>query len=155
MKALKITNALWLGQIGNLIADFHKIIDIEIIGYEQLFTYFANTVQFGRDIVEFWVVFDDDNTPLAFAHWMVKGLPHRGVAYCDFIYSISKKPEAADSLLSEFGEFAIRNRCPYLEGDATNETTFRLFSKVAEKRGYTIKRTKQINFLSRKKAVEQ
>jgi len=155
MKALKITNALWLGQIGNMIADFNKIIDIETIGYEQLFTYFANTVQFGRDLVEFWVVFDDENKPVAFAHWMVKGLPHRGVVYCDFIYSASKDPAIADTLMTEFEEFGKRSRCSYGEGDATNDVTFRLFSKIAEKRGYDVKRTKQINFLMRKKAVEQ
>jgi len=155
MKAHKITNPLWLGQVANLITDFHKIIRIETIGYEQLFTYFANTVQFGGNLAEFWVVFDDDTKPVAFAHWMIRGLPHRGCAYCDFVYSKSKDMNVADSLFIEFGEFATRNRCPYLEGDATNETTFRLFSKVAERHGYSINKTKQINFLSRKKAVTQ
>jgi len=154
MKAFKITNTLWLGGISNIISDFYKKIDIETIGYEQLFTYFANTVQFGGILAEFWVVFDDDKIPAAFAHWMIKGLPHRGVVYCDFIYSTSKNPEVADMLIVEFLEFSKRSRCVYLEGDAINEALFRLFSKVAEKHGYIIKRTKQVNFLTRKKVVE-
>uniref|UniRef100_A0A6H1ZNF4 Acetyltransferase n=1 Tax=viral metagenome TaxID=1070528 RepID=A0A6H1ZNF4_9ZZZZ len=155
MKALKITNTLWLGQIGNLIADFNKIIDIETIGYEQLFTYFSNTVQFGGNLFEFWVVFDDENKPAAFAHWLVRALPHRGVVYCDFIYSASKSPEIANLLMTEFEEFGKRSRCTIGEGDATDEVTFRLFSKISEKRGYDVKRTKRINFLMRKKAVEK
>jgi len=117
--------------------------------YETLYSYFVKTVQYGGDIAEFWVV-RQGTEPLAFAHWFVPGLPHRGVAYCDFIYSWNRMREPVIMLFDEFAKFGNRNRCPIYRGTAINETVFRVFRKAASSRGYTLKQTSYIDFLGSK-----
>jgi len=150
MEALRITNPNWLGVLGPQIKTFEEKISLPTITYETLFTYFSRTIQFGGDSTEFWVVMDGDEN-LAFAHWFVCGLPHRGVVFCDFIYSWNRMREPVEMLLDGFIEFGKKHRAPIYKGTALNESVFRVFRKAASKRGIELNKTKLIDFIGRKK----
>lgn len=149
MKAVKITNALWLGSIGPHINDFSKKVVIPGITYESLFGYFTATVQFGGDMAEFWVIIDEEK-PTAFAHWFVRGLPAIGKVFCDWIYSWTKDSNAVSLLLDEYEKFGLRHRAVLFEGEAIDEVVFRAFRKACTKKGYTLTRSNRINFTARK-----
>jgi hypothetical protein len=152
MKALKITNPLWLGQIGPKIDSFVKKINVAGITYESLYSYFAQSIQHGGEMSEFWCVFDEEQRqPVAFAHWLVRGLPHIGKVYCDFVYSWTKQREPASLLIDKFIDFGKKHRSPIYEGDAINEITFRLFRKTAHDKGYGLEKSGHVNFVGRKR----
>lgn len=149
MKILKINNPHWLHAIAPQIDEFVKIVNVPGIYGQTLATYFLNTIQHGRNLAEFWVAFKDD-TPIAFAHWFVKGLPHVGKVELDFIYSWEKEPEAADLLIDEFKRFGDRHHAPLYEGEAIDEQRFRIFQRHTKKRGLELIKQSQITFIGRK-----
>lgn len=154
LKKIKITNAFWLGKVAPFIAEFLKKVEMIGVTYEGLYTYFANTVQNGdmakqqgvRDRGEFWVVMDD-TTPIAFAHWFVKGLPFFGTVHCDFIYSWQRKKDPANLLLDEYQKFGEDHRAQFWEADATNRAVFEVLKRACGKRGMEVQETGQINFM--------
>lgn len=148
-KAQKITNPLYLGQIGPMIDKFNKKIEIPGITYESLYSYFAQNVQFGGDRVEFWLVFEDE-TPVAFADWFVKPLPHIGKVCCDFLYSNNRMREPVELLVDEYEKFGLKHRAPIYEAYAITEELFRVHKLAATRKGYEITRMKTVNFLGRK-----
>jgi len=150
-KALKITNPLYLGHVGPQLKTFSDKLDISGMTYESLYTYFAGTIQFGKGMAEFWVVFEEDK-PVGFAHWLVRGLPHISKVYCDFITTWSLSPEPNLILLKEFIKFGERNNAVWLEGDAINESIFRLFRRIATtKCNLDTFKSEHINFTARKR----
>jgi len=151
MKAVKITNPVWLGNIAPMIKTFTEKINVPIITYETLYAFFAQAVQYGGDLVEFWVVQDSDFKAMAFAMWSVRGLPCRGVVHCNFIYSWNRSRKPIEILLDEFIKFGKRNRCPYYEADTISEELYRVFRLAAHKKGFELNKTGKINFLGRKK----
>lgn len=150
MKALKITNPLWLGSIGPHINDFTKEVPVPGITYESLYSYFANSIQFGRDMAEFWVVIDGE-VPVAFAHWFVRGLPAIGKVFCDWVYSWTKDSNVLSLLLDEYEKFGMRHHAVLFEGEAINDVVFRAFRKACNKKGYELTTNSRINFIARKK----
>jgi hypothetical protein len=149
-KTIKVTNPLYVGQVANVIGDYVKRLNVDTITYESLYTYFCHTVQLGGSQAEFWVVVDQDNNPVAFGNWFVRSMPHIGAAHFDNIYSWNRMKEPASLLIDEFLNFAVRNRCPWIDGTCINATVFRVFQKAAAKRGIDLKDTEQINFIGRK-----
>jgi hypothetical protein len=157
IKLVKVKNPLFVGEIAGSIKDFNDRIAIPTITYETLYSYFCNTVQYGGDHAEFWIAYTDtiENglpkfTPLAFAHWYVKGLPHMGVVYCDFIYSWNRMREPVSLLIDEFLKFGTKMNAPYYEGEAINETVFRVFRKSAYKKCLELNKTNLTNFIGRR-----
>jgi len=150
MKAIKITNPLWLRYIAPRVEKFIKLVNAEGISYEYLITYFQQTAQYGGSRAEFWVAIND-NKPLAFAHWYVCGLPNIGKVNCDYIYSWVKDRRPAEILVKEFIEFGKRNNCPLYEGYSVRESVFRAERKILSKIGYDIKRMETIHFIGRKR----
>ncbi len=149
VKALKITNPLYLGQIGPLIDKFNKKIKLDGVTYESLYTYFAQNVQFGGDRAEFWIAYEDEQ-PVGFADWFVRGLPHVGKVCCDFLYSSNRKREPVELLVDEFEKFGLKHRAPLYEAYAINEELFRVHRLAATRKGYNVTRLKTVNFLGRK-----
>ena len=153
LKAIKITNAWWLGKVGPFISEYLKKVPTTGVTYETLYSYIAQTVQNGdickqqgmRDRGEFWVVFDEK--PIAFAHWFLKGLPFIGTVHCDLIYSWQRKKDPANLLLDEFQEFGVDHRAQFWEADATNRAVFEVLKRACEKRGFEVQETGQINFM--------
>jgi len=158
MKTQKITSPLWLGSIGPKIHEYSKFLKEQQITYESLYSYLAMSIQSGRrgdgrpDMSEFWVVFTEGK-PRAFAHWVVRPLPHIGKVYMDGIYSWAKTPKVISLLLDEFIEFGKRHRSPIYEADAVNEKVYDIFTKYATEKGYEITRTNSIHGIGRKKEV--
>lgn len=158
LKKVKITNPFYLGTVAPFISDFLKKVPIPGVTYESLYTYFANTVQHGaasmdanvRNKAEFWVVFEDD-APIAFAHWFVKGLPTIGMVHCDFIYSWQRKKDPANLLLDEFKRFGEDHRAQIWEADATNKAVYEVLKRACESRGMVVTETGQINFVVTRK----
>ena len=150
LQIAKITNPNWLGVLGPQIKSFCDKINLPTITYETLYTYFLRTVQHGGDVAQFWVVMQDDEC-LAFAHWYVCDLPHRGVVFCDFLHSWNRMREPVVMLFDKFSEFGKKKHCPIYKGTAINETVFRVFRKAASKRGYILHKTELVDFLGRKK----
>jgi len=150
LKILQITNPNWLGVLGPQIKAFSDKISLPTITYETLYTYFLRTVQHQGDIAQFWVVMQEEEC-LAFAHWFVCDLPHRGVVFCDFIYSWNRMRQPVIMLFDEFVKFGKKKHCPIYKGTAISEPVFRVFRKAASKRGYHLRRTELIDFIGRKK----
>ena len=146
---VKITNPLWVGGLASVIQDFCGKIKVQSISYPGLYSYFCNTVQFGGDRAEFWVVMQGQQ-PVAFAHWYVKGLPHAGIVSCDFIHSWNRMSEPISLLIDKYLEFGTKNNAPLYEGDAINEVIFRVFRKSAYKKGLNLTKTELVNFVGRK-----
>jgi hypothetical protein len=149
MKIVKINNPHWLHAIAPQIDEFVKIVNVPGIYGQTLATYFLNTIQHGRNLAEFWVAFKDD-TPIAFAHWFVKGLPHVGKVELDFIYVWENDSEATDLLIDEFIRFGDKHNAPLYEGDIIDEVRFRLFSRHAKKRGLEAIKQPFVIFIGRK-----
>ena len=149
-KALKITNLLYLGQIGPIIDKFNKKINIEGVTYESLYSYFAQNIQFGGDRVEFWVVYGDE-TPVGFANWSVRGLPYIGRVCCNYLYSSNRMREPVELLVNEFEKFGLKHRAPLYEAYAITEELFRVHKLAATRKGYEVTRLKTVNFVGRKK----
>jgi len=150
LKIAKITNPNWLGVLGPQIKVFADKINLPTMTYETLYTYFLRTIQHQGDVAQFWVVMKGEEV-LAFAHWYVCDLPHRGVVFCDFLHSWNRLREPVVMLFDKFFEFGVSKHAPIYKGTAVNETVFRVFRKAASKRGYVLHRTELVDFLGRKK----
>ena len=149
-KAVKISNPNWLGSLGPQINSFYEKVQTPTITYETLYTYFLRSVQYGGERAEFWVVFKGEE-PIAFAHWFVCDLPHRGVVFCDYMYSWNRMREPVELLLDEFIAFGKKKHAPIYKGTAINESVYRVFRKAASKRGFEFEITPLIDFIGRKK----
>ena len=149
LKLQKITNPLYLGNIAPNILKFVEKVQPAGVTYETLYSYFANSIQFGGDRSEFWVAFDDDK-PVAFAHWLVMGLPHVGKVCCDYMMSWNRRREPVEHLLDKFLEFGVNNRSPLYEGYLANESIFRVFRKAMHKKGVKAEKTEVLNCIGRK-----
>jgi hypothetical protein len=149
VRIIKITNPLWIGQIGPSIQKYAEQLKNPTITYESLHTYFTSQVQFGGKVSEFWVAQSGDET-IAFAHWVVKALPSVATAYLTNIYSWNRMREPVQMLIDQFEKFGKENRCIYYEADVVNEAVYKVCHKAAVKRGYNLEKTGRINFLGRK-----
>jgi hypothetical protein len=149
LKLIKITQPEWLGYLAPQIKIFTEKLGITTITYETLFTYFLKTIQHGGDIAEFWVVFKEDK-PIAFAHWFISSLPHRGLVSCDYINSWNRMREPVEMLMERFIEFGKEKNAPLYSGTATNETLFRVFRKAFKKFGIELDRMEWVEFIGRK-----
>jgi hypothetical protein len=147
-KLAKITNPNWLGMLAPQIKIFCEKLNLSTITYETLYTYFLRTIQHGGENIEFWVVLKDEE-PIAFAHWFVNGLPHRGAVSCDYIYSWNRMREPIEMLIEKFIKFGIENHAPIYTGTAINEAVFRVFRKAGAKRGLKLEKTLLIDFMGR------
>lgn len=154
LKLIKVTNPFYLGVAGPFVSEFLKKVPVAGVTYESLYMHFANTVQHGavslqkgiRDNAEFWLVLEDDK-PIAFGHWYVKGLPSTGTVFCDFIYSWQRKKDPAGMLFDEFKKFGIDHRAQIYEACATNAVVFKVLSNAAVKRGMTVHETNWNHFV--------
>jgi hypothetical protein len=149
LEIIKITNPNWLGVLGPQIKTFADKLNMPTITYETLYTYFLRTVQHGGQSAEFWVVMKGTEA-LAFAHWFVCDLPHRGVVFADYVHSWNRMRQPVVMLLDKFIEFGKKKHAPIYKGTALNETIFRVFRRAASKRGYVLHRTELVDFMGRK-----
>ena len=139
MEAIKITNPNWLPAIAPRISDYNKIIDVPGMTYEGLYSYFAQSIQFSGGATEFWVVFDEGE-PVAFSHWMTRGLPFSGKAYFDHLYKWSKSKKPIGLLVEKFGDFYKRMKCTMADANPVNEQVSDIIIKHGEENGWEIKR---------------
>lgn len=143
MKAVKITNPNWLPAIAPRISDYVKILSVPGMQYEQLYSYFAQAIQYGSGATEFWVVFDNDE-PVAFAHWMTRALPFAGKAYFDHLYKWSKSKKPLYLLFDKFKEFYLRMRCSMADASPVNEQIAELLINYGTELGWTIETRNQL-----------
>ena len=148
-KLIKITQPEWLGYLAPQIKVFAEKLGQKTITYETLYTYFLKTIQHGGEIAEFWVVFKEDE-PIAFAHWFVSSLPHRGLVSCDYVNSWNRMREPIEMLLEKFIEFGQERNAPLYAGTAINETIFRVFRKAFAKVGLRAERQEWVEFVGRR-----
>jgi hypothetical protein len=148
-KIIRITNPNWLGVLAPQIKTFSDKLEIPSVTYETLYTYFLRTVQHGGEMAEFHVVFKNEE-PIAFGHWFVNDLPHRGMVFCDWIHSWNRMREPVVLLLDKFIAFGKAKHAPIYKGTAINEAVFRVFRKAASKRGYKLEVTSLVDFVGGK-----
>jgi hypothetical protein len=153
MKAIKITNPLYVGELAPLIQKFFERItettSLKGISYETIYTYLTNVVQFGDDKAELWVSLLDKE-PVAFAVWRLMVVPHYGKVTCDYIYKRIKEREPFILLVDEFIKFSERHKAPYIQVEAVNEPQAKLFTKVLKHRGFKADRTTFVTLIGRK-----
>ena len=149
-KLVQVRNPHYLGEIAPFINNFVEKIQPYGITYQSLWTYFSQSVQLGGDRTEFWVVLNESDEPVAFAHWFVMALPHVGKVCCDYIYSWNRMSEPVSMLMDKFIEFGKRNNSPMYEGHAANDVLYRVWRKAAYKKKMGIKPTGIVNFVGRK-----
>lgn len=152
VKAIKITNPLFVGQLGPHIQSFVERIAPIGVTYETMYSYLAQIAQFGGENAELWLA-QNEVDPLAFATWHVRQLPHVGKVCLDYTYNWSKKTEAMIPLLEEFKQFGIKHRAPLHEIDTRNKTLVELIRRYSDERGYEILEDGKLNrIMIRKKA---
>ena len=153
MKALKITNPLWVNKIAPLVMKFldriEKHANVQGINYESLITHLTQISQFGGELVELWVVFKDEE-PVAFATWRVMPLPHFGKVYCDYIFKSVKDHLPTRLLAEEFIKFGQKHKAPLYCMDATDEAIARTLTKLANELGLTMEKTSTVSLFARK-----
>jgi len=150
MKAVKITNPIWLGEIAPRIKDFiDRIIKMRGYTYETLYTYLANTIQFGGDRGEFWVVLHD-NKPVAFASWYVKPLPWSGAVHLETIYKWGGGHDVVKILADEFIKFGQKHKAPVLTAGSYNKAVIKLLERGCKKMGYSCSDTGCKTFIMEK-----
>lgn len=150
LKAIKINNPLWIGNIASMIQKYVDILKVPSITYETLYTYFVNITQYGGNNQEFWVVFSDDE-PVAFGCWFVRGLPHRGSTFFDHIYSWNRMSDPVGLLTDEYIKFSDRHNCPILECMAINDVVWKVHKRNAERKNLNIEKTSQVFCYARKR----
>ena len=133
MKAIKITNPLYIGALGEHIQKYVKRVAPVGITYESLFTYFTQVVQFGGVMSEFYVCFDDENQPAGFASYAVLGLPYISTALFEHFYVWSKDKTTASVLLEEYCNFMKTHNCIYFKAFPRNDGMIEYIKKVAGK----------------------
>ncbi len=135
MKAIKITNPIWLGDIAPKINDYAEKIKIHGIDYISIMSYLRQVVQFGGKNAELWVVMDAGN-PVAFANWSVRPLPYVSTAMLENIYKWVKNNEPAELFMKEFINFGLTHRCQTFYGRCNNKYIKKLLEKYTN--GYTL-----------------
>ena len=161
MKAIKITNPLWIGQIGHRIKEFvDKVPEghAEGLTYETLYSYYVQSIQRGFvqnkqngvESSELWVVFDDDGSALAFAHWNLRDLPYVGCVCMDSVYSWSKSRVPFQLLVAEFENFGVKHRATIYE-ISTSDRFAKYIEKIVTKKGHSFNRTGKINCVMRRR----
>ena len=154
MKAIKVTNPIWLGEIAPRIKDFlDRIVKMRGYTYETLYTYLSNTVQFGGDRAEVWVVMDTGK-PVAFASWYVKPLPWSGAVHFDTIYKWGGGQDVVKILIDEFIKFGQRNKAPVFTAGSYNKAVIKLLERCSEKLGYSCVDTGCKTLIMEKKDAE-
>jgi hypothetical protein len=149
LEAIKVTDNRFLGFLSPGVERLAKRIDDPTIAYETLWTYFCNTIQYGGNSFEFWVVWDGDKI-YGYAHFFVKPLPQRGVACCDYLNTCRNRRKVTQMLMDEFIKFGKRSRCALYEGSALSNKEFQVIKNRAKQAGYEIKPTGKITFLGSK-----
>jgi hypothetical protein len=162
MIAVRITDPLWVGNLGEHFVKFVKKIGTLGISSASFHSYLTRSVQFGGNAMELWVVFESDehgtpdfSRPLAFAHWLVRDLPHVGKTYCDFIHNWSRKGEAVALLIEKWIEFADKFNARLFEGESTNKRLFQHFRKLANANGFVMEATQRTNFIAWKETAQE
>lgn len=141
LKAVKINNAAWLPVLSEHIEQLCKRAHIDGMQPGNLQAYFANIAQFGKDMHEFWVVFEDDKflKPVAFAQWSVLGQPYVCKVFCFACHSWTKDHNATGLLVDEFIKFGDKHNAIYWSADFVGKANVRLFKKRMSKRGFDMK----------------
>ena len=155
MKVQKITNPLYVGEIAELIMKYyHKVNDssgmYQSMTYESLYSYFTRVVQFGGNIGELWVAYDDGK-PVGFAVWKVMDLPHVGSVFCDCLYNDVRNQRAIKGLYDEFINFGKKHRAPIYQYAAINEKVAEHFKNVLGKLGIDVTDSGAKNYIGREK----
>jgi hypothetical protein len=138
LKLQKVTNPNWLGMIAPRILDFYNRTKEPGKTYESLFTFYANSIQFGGDNSEFWAVLNETK-PVAFAHWMVFGLPLIGSVLFESLHNWSKQKEPINLLITEFVNFGKRKRATVYRYEAYNQKVADVIEKYAVDAGFEVK----------------
>jgi len=149
MKAIKITNPVWLGEIAPKINDYAEKLKIYGMDYTSMYSYLRNVVQFGEPAAEFWVVMDKGK-PVAFANWSVRPLPYYASASLDNIYKWVKNIEPIKLLMKEYLTFALGKRCVNYYARCNNKYIAKLLTKYCEQNNHTITDTGAVECVMRK-----
>lgn len=152
LKAIKINNAAWLPEIAEHVERFCQKAHVDGIQPGNLQTYFAQVAQgwYGRDVNEFWMVFEGDK-PVAFACWQILGLPSIAKTYCLCVYGWTKNRQAVDMLADEWIKFGERWNARYWSADFVGKSVARLVETKMKKRGFQAKESGLINIVYQRK----
>jgi len=147
IKIVKVVDPRWVGYLAEPIRQFVDKMPNPTVRYETFYSYLVNAVQMGGSTNELWVSHvEGDYTPIAFANWYVKGLPHVGAAEIGYIYSWNRAKVPVGLLVDQFLKFATSNRCAVYTGEVVNEQVFKVVERLCRERGVTLNRTGLINF---------
>jgi len=148
MEAIKIDNGLYVQKLREPIKKFCRIVNIGGFLPENFAAYLSKVCQFGGDVSEFWVVFEDNayQKPIAFATWNILGEPHTCSVYCQAIHAWSgDTTQACELLLKEFVKFGDKHNATFWSCDVVGEARERLFSKRAKGLGFKYLSSNVIN----------
>jgi len=145
---MEITNALWLAQIAPRISDFAKKLAVPGISYESLYAYYQQSIQYGKESTEFWVVFEG-REPQAFGHFIALGLPHAGKIRIDALCNWTKESMPTVMIVEKAIEFAQAQNAPLIDAELINDRLFRIFRKYAARFGVVAAKTEHVKATGR------
>ncbi|MCP3683613.1 MAG: hypothetical protein GY861_13080, partial [bacterium] len=93
MKAVKITNPIYIQLAAPEILKYVEKIKQDGITYESFITFLQQTAQFGGEISQVWMVIKD-NLPVAFGQFNIAAPPYIGTATFNHACSWAKDKEA-------------------------------------------------------------
>lgn len=149
IKLVKLTNPMWLGQIGPHIDDMVKRLADPSIQYETMFSYFQQSVTNGGKATEFYVAMVDGE-PGAFAHWYLRSFPYVAHVYLDYIWNWSKSTEVTEQLVFQAFEFAKANRCAFISSDSFSRSYYRVFNRVLKRMGCSLEEREYTHITARR-----
>lgn len=156
----KITNPNYLGVIAPLVMRFHKRVKessgiYDGIRYETLFSYLVQVVQTGKgtpeDMMEVWVAYNEEDFPVGFACWNVRGLPHIGKVFCSMLFNDTRNQTYIKELYEEFIQFGRRHRCPLYSYWSSNRKVGDYFRNILDKMGVEMTETGAIEYVGRER----
>ena len=155
MKATKINNAEWMATapvIAEHVERFCNKIKVKGLHGPNLFAYLSQIAQFGGDMQEFWIVFNDNNEPIAFSAWQVMGLPMVAKVYMPFLHSWERPGgNAAKMLLDEYIKFGIKHNAVWYSFDPISEKHYEVLERTLLKTyNQKLQRTGVINCISKR-----
>lgn len=112
IKIVKVNNPNWVANLGPLVQDFCEKIDMPNINFYSVIAYFQRTAQIGGELAELWTAFEDD-IPIGFAHWCVRGIPLVGTVYLDYLYSKANKREVVKKFIEQFLRYGAKHNSPW------------------------------------------
>ena len=139
VKLTKINNPMFIANIGPMVQEFVKRIEVPNVSYEAMVYLLQNRVQFGGDAAEVWLA-QNETDYLGWAAWRLCDAPLVSTVYMDYIYTKGNRKDVSTMFAKEFTKFAEKNNAIWLTMDVVKSgKLLEHFKNIAQEIGFEMK----------------